>query len=239
MTKQIKFKTVPCGHKGNGKACYRAIPVFRGSVDLKTLAEHAAVRTGMDAGMVKFVAELLLEQVSCELSQGFHVDVRNFIHCGIAVEGVFEAADSPWDGSKHRLVPYFTAMGRMKRAFDDVTGENVTDGARCRVKRVLDTIAKAEGVITNARDVTVYISGVNLSVDSAAGDEGVWLENAEGEVVAKAAVRGSTATTVDCTFPTLPLAAAGRYKLVVATRGGLGRAFGVSIARRGVTLRSN
>ncbi len=236
MAKQIKYKTALSSLKKGGKACYRALPLTQGSVNLATLSEHAAERAGMDVGVMKFTAELLLDQILRELSQGYRVDIENFLTGGVAIEGVFEAANSPWDKAKHRLAPYFTAKGTMKSAFTDVVGVNVTEGNHCVIKRVLDTTVKTEGVITNAKDVTVYISGINMSIDTTAEDEGVWLENAEGAIVAVATVVESTATTVNCTFPTLPLEEDGNYKVVVASRGGLGREFGVSIARKNVKL---
>ena len=58
----------------------------------------------------------------------------------------------------------------------------------------------------------------------------------KGVVVANGKVTGSTSTTIDCTFATLPKD--GTYKIVVATRGGLGSEFGVSIARKSVEVKS-
>lgn len=236
--KELLFKTVLSSLKKGGKARYRAYPVTKGSVDFKTLSEHAAERVGMDPAVMKFNGELLLSQITTELVSGHRVEIEDLISGGIAVEGVFEAANSPWDRTKHRLVPYFTAKGAMKSAFDGVTCVNVTEGNRCTIKRVLDTTLKTEGVIANVKDVVVYVSGVNTLINTSAEDEGVWLEDAEGTIVAQATVSASTSTTIDCVFATLPLVLAGSYKIVVASRGGLGSEFGVSIARKSVEIRS-
>lgn len=238
MNREIKFKTVLSSLKKGGKACYRAIPLTQGSVDLTTLSEHAAERVGMDPAVMKFNAELILNQIAAELAEGRRIDVEDLLYGGLAVEGVFEAANSVWDKSKHRLVPYFAAKGAMKGAFGDVVGVNVTEGNHCTIKRVLDTTSKTEGVITNVKDVVVFVSGVNMLIDTGAADEGVWLEDEEGTIVATATVSGSTATTIDCAFATLPLENDGDYRLVVATRGGLGSEFGVSIARKAVTVKT-
>ena len=238
MTKEVKFKTVLSSLKKGGKACYRAIPLTQGSVDMTTLSEHAAERVGMDPAVMKFNAELLFTQLADEMAEGRRVEVEDLLYGGLAVEGVFEAANSVWDKSKHRLIPYFAAKGAMKEAFGDVVGVNVTEGNHCTIKRILDTTSKTEGVITNAKDVVVYISGVNMLLNTSAADEGVWLEDEDGTIVAKATVSGSTSTTIDCTFATLPLEEDGDYKLVVATRGGLGSEFGVSIARKSVEVKT-
>ena len=57
----------------------------------------------------------------------------------------------------------------------------------------------------------------------------------DGNVVATAEVTGSTSTTLDCMFATLP--ADGAYKLTVATSRGLGNEFGVTIVRRNVQVK--
>ena len=119
---------------------------------------------------------------------------------------------------------------------DSATAVNVTEGNHAILKRVLDTVSKVDGVITNQPNVTVYLSGTSLLLNAAASDEGVWLEDKEGTVVAKATIVGSTSTTVDCTFATLP--EDGEYKIVVATRGGLGPEFGVSLARKVVEVKT-
>lgn len=238
MTKEIKFKTVLSSLRKGGKACYRAIPITQGAVNITTLSEHAAERVGMDPSVMKFNAELLLAQVAEEMSAGRRVEIENFLSGGLAVEGVFEAANSPWDKSKHRLIPYFAAKGNMKAAFSNAVGVNVTDGNHCLIKRVLDTVAKTEGIISNAKDIVVYVSGINMLIDTAREDEGVWLEDAEGTIVATATVTASTSTTIDCTFAALPLESEGAYKLVVASRGGLGPEFGVSISRKAVQVKN-
>ena len=235
---EIPFKTVMSSLKKGGKACYRAIPLTQGSVDMKILTEHAAARVGMDPAVMRFNGELLFAQISKELLDGKRVEIENLFSGGIAVEGVFEAANSPWDKTKNRLVPYFYAKGDMKNAFAGATGVNVTVGNHCTIKRVLDTSLKTDGVIANIANVTVYISGVNMLVDATAEDEGVWLEDEEGTIVAKATVTASTSTTTDATFTTFPLVKAGAYKIVVGSRGGLGEGFGVSIARKAVEIKN-
>lgn len=235
MTKEVKFRTVLSGLKKGEKPCYRAIPVTNGSTDLDALAQGAAARIGMDVALMKCIAELFLEQIEAALCAGHRLEVEGLFSGSIAVQGVFDAANAPWERGKHRLVPRFNAKGEMKSALNGAVGVNITEGNRCRITSVLDAVAKTEGVITGSEDVEVYAAGGTFLVDTTAEDEGVWLENAAGVVVAFGTVTASTATTLDATFATLP--EPGAYKFVVATRGGLGKGYGVSIARRNVTVR--
>lgn len=236
MTKEVKFKTVLSSLKKGEKPCYRAIPVTNGSTDLDALAQRASARVGMDVALVKCIAELFLERVEAALCAGRRLEVEGLFSGMLAIQGVFDAANSPWERSKHRLVPRFNAKGDMKSALAGAVGVNITEGNRCRITSVLDSVAKTEGVISGEEDVEVYAAGGTFLVDTSAEDEGVWLEDANGEVVAFGIVTASTATTLDATFATLP--ESGAYKFVVATRGGLGKGYGVSIARRNVTVRN-
>ena len=234
--KELKFKTVLSSFKKGEQPCYRAVVNHNGTVYLDEIATNAAARVGMDAAVMKFNAELFFAQVAEELKNGNRVEVENLFSGGIAVTGTFAGANAPWDKSKNALVPYFYAKGDMREALDGSTAVNVTEGNHAQIKRVLDTVLKVDGVIANQPNVTVYLSGTNLLLNTTASDEGVWLENKDGTVVATATVVGSTATTVDCAFATLP--EDGDYKIVVATRGGLGPEFGVSIARKSVEVKS-
>ena len=237
MNRQIKFKTALCALKKGEKPCYRAIPLTEGVTTLDALTSGAARRIGMDEALMIYICELFLAQIEASLANGSRVEVEGVLNGGLSVQGVFDAANSPWERGKHRLAPYFNAKGAMKTVYSGAVGVNITEGNRCRITSVLDTVAKTEGVI-QARDdedpVVVYAAGGTFLVDIEAEDEGVWLEDAEGTLAVRGTVTASTATTLICEFDELP--EPGEYKFVVATRGGLGAGYGVSIARRAVTV---
>lgn len=235
MNKEIKFKTVLSSLKKGEKPCYRAIPVTTGTTDLEALAQGAAARIGMDVALMKCIAELFLDQLETALREGRRLEIEGLFSGGIVVQGVFDAANSAWERGKHRLAPRFSAKGEMKNVLNGAVGVNITEGNRCRITSVLDGILKTEGVISHGENIEVFVAGGTFLVDTTQEDEGVWLENEDGEVVAFGDVTASTATTLDATFETTP--EAGSYKFVVATRGGLGKDYGVSIARRAVEVR--
>lgn len=237
MTKEMKYKTVLSSLKKGEKPCYRAVPITNGTTDLAALAQGAAARTGQDVAFVKCAAELLLERIEYTLCMGRRVELDGLFSCALAVQGVFDAANAPWERGKHRLVPRMNAKGEMKTVLTGTVAVNVTEGNRCRITSVLDAISKTEGVITEGTNVEVFVAGGTFLVDTTAEDEGVWLEDKDGTIVSFGTVTASTATTLDATFATLP--EPGAYKFVVATRGGLGKGYGVSIARRNVEVRNN
>ena len=237
MMKELKFKTVLSSLKKGEKPCYRAVPVTNGYTDLDALAQGASVRVGMDVSLVRCIAELFLEQVEAAFRAGKRLEIEGLFSGAIAVQGVFDAANAPWERGKHRLVPRFNAKGEMKSVLNGAVGVNITEGNRCRITSVLDGVAKTDGVIVSGEDVEVYAAGGTFLVDTTAEDEGVWLEDLNGQVAAFGTVTASTATTLDAMFATLP--EPGHYKFVVATRGGLGKEYGVSIARRNVEVRGD
>ena len=233
---KLMFKTALTPFKKGEKALYRGIVQNKGARQLSDLVRAVAKRLGIDEAIVRFSAELLFQQLVAELKDGYHVELEDFLSGGLSITGTFLGANAPWDRSKNSIRPYFNAKGAMREAFKDVEMVNVTEGNHVILKRVLDTTSKTEGVITNTPNVVVYLSGSSMLIDLTAEDEGVWLENAEGEIVATATVTNSTSTTVDCTFATLP--EDGDYKIVIATRGGLGPEFGVSMAKKNITVKT-
>ena len=192
--KQIRYKTVLSSLTKGERPCYRAVVNHNGTVYMDEIARNAATRVGMDPAVMKFNAELFFAQIAEELKGGNRVEVENLFSGGIAVTGTFAGANAPWNKSKNSLMPYFFAKGDMRTALADATAVNITEGNRAQLKRVLDTIVKLDGVITNQPNITVYLSGVNLLVNQTASDEGVWIEDKDGTIVANATVTGSTAT---------------------------------------------
>ena len=80
-------------------------------------------------------------------------------------------------------------------------------------------------------------SGSGMKVNPEAEDEGCWLADyTTHEVLVKGVVMASTTTTIDVTFHTLP--PDGTYWFTVASRGGRGTDYGVSIGRKKVTVKA-
>jgi len=233
---EIKYKCVLSTLKKGERPCYRAIPVSNGVISLDQLCQQVAESVGLQASTIKYVIELLSNQVVELAKNGVNVTIPNFFRTMLSIRGTFDAADALYDKSKHELRLNMNPSGEIMKALSGAVGVNITEGNRCRITSVLDAVAKEEGVIVGDEDVEVYAAGGTFLVNTHAEDEGVWLENAANEVVAFGQVTASTATTLDATFATLP--EPGDYYFCVATRGGLGPEYGVSIARKPVVVRA-
>ena len=232
---KLQFKTVLTPFEVGGKAVYRAVPCTNGAVGLKQLAANIKARTGLDESVVKYVCELIVKQIVASVKDGKRVNIENLLGAVASIKGAFPTADAPFDPAVNKVVANIYAKDELNSAFEGIECENVTQGNHVVIRRVLDTVLKQNGKIMAGENVTVYVSGLNLAVDPTQTDEGCWLENAtDGTIVATAEVTGSTATTLDAKFATVP--EPGVYNLVVASRGGLGTDYGVSIARRSVEI---
>lgn len=233
---KIAYKTALCNLQSGEKPCYRAVAQTTGSINLQSLAKQAARKTGLDPDLVRYSAELFLAQVAKDILAGRRVEIEDLFSGALSVAGTFDSENEAWDPAKHRLVPHFNAKGEMRGALGEAVAENMTEGNHTSIKRVLDTTLKTNGVIASGENILVYVSGLYLLVNPEAEDEGCWLENEKGEVVARASIVSSTQTTLDARFAQTP--EPGRYKLAVASRGGLSSEFGVSIARKNIEVRT-
>jgi hypothetical protein len=97
----------------------------------------------------------------------------------------------------------------------------------------MDNVAMEEGVLTVPSKVLV--AGNNILIDSTHDDEGVWLVDKNGDVVATPTVLSNDASLLDLGFGELP--PNGSYALLVKARTGASTDFAPAVARRNVTVR--
>lgn len=234
MSVEVKYKTVLSTLKKGEKPCYRAVAISNDQIDFDQLCRLAGQRCGLAPEMLKYAGQLLFNQMAACAKDGINVNIENFLYMALSIRGTFDSANAPFVKGVNALRVNINPKGALATACDELVGVNVTEGNRCRITSVMDSVGRTEGIISGSEDVVVYAAGGTFLVDTTAEDEGVWLENGAGVVVAFGTVTDSTATTLDATFATLP--EPGEYFFVVATRGGLGKEYGVSIARRRITI---
>ncbi len=233
---KLRYKTRLSNLKKGDRPCYQAWVVHGGTRSKGEIVKEVSLRSGLPDAVVDCVLRLFFETVREEVRDGFRFDTGD-VSGAAYVQGTFGSLDDPWDASRHRLVVRLNAKGALRDALKGHTPVNVTEGAKVSVKSVLDVDHAVDGAIYGTSDVAVRVSGVGLAVDAEAGDEGVWLEDATGAVIARASVAEASDTMLDCTFAELP--ADGAYTFVVASRGGLGAEYGVAMGRRKVSVAAN
>ena len=234
MATELKYRTVLSTLKKGEKPTYRAVPISNGTVSDRALYSSTAGNTGVKAELIKYATELLGSSLARIIADGKNTVIDNLLATTLSIKGVFDSANEAFNKAKHRICVNIHPRGTLADACVDLVGVNVTEGNRIRITSVLDAVSKTEGVITGGTNVEVFAAGSTFLIDTTAEDEGVWLEAQDGTIVSFGTVTGSTATTCDCTFATLP--EPGDYKFVIASRGGLGKDYGVSIGRKNVKV---
>ena len=238
--KKIRFKVSPTPFlTKDGRPAYGATVQSNGTVNEDALYGKVSQKIGMPAELVKSTFNLAIGQIKTELRNGMRVELPQ-LSAYLTLPGNFASA-SPEDrrAAGARLVAHLSAKGEFKNccAGDEFVLENVTGGATVVIRGVSDMVSMRDNVLTNGTDVEVHVVGTGLYMpDTSDPSVGVWLESTDGTVCATAQVRESTATTLVCVFGAIDQDE-GTYKLCVASRNGLDpEQYGVTVARRNVTV---
>ena len=233
MAKLSYTTTLSAFKKGDNSPCYTAHVRHNGTVSTDDFIKALTERSGENKERVRYIWELAQAEISRQLAEGNRLELES-IAAGIAVTGSFDSANAAWDRDKNKLSPFINAKGELKNALANLETVNVTQGAKPVILSVLDSILQTDGVITGGDDNMILISGKDLSINPDAQDEGVWLEDAKGVIVATATIDASDKSIINCHISAMP--ESGEYKLVVATRGGMGEEYGVALAKKMVKV---
>ena len=195
------------------------------------LQEALAAASGAKVEFVRYLEELRRGIIEKALRDGKKVFVN-----GIAVmsglRGSFSSVDGPFNPQKHKLAVTSYTYGDFQDCLKGVVPENAVKGGTPTLSRINEN-GQDDEVIVGGEELT--ITGRDLAPAADAADEGVFLVSLKtGERVAKATVTSSNLVEVVCQFAELP--PAGRYRLVVATRCGLGGEYRVVEAGREVEV---
>ena len=237
--KKVKYKTKLTPFKKNERPAFSAVVVHNGTIGADAFYEKVSSKCGLDSTVVKSTFELAVKQIEEELRNGMRVELPG-LSAYLTLPGNFTSTSAEnRRAAEPKLVAHISAKGDFKNccAGDEFVLENVTQGATVVIRGVSDMLSKLDNVLTNGTDVEVHIVGTGLYMpDMSDPTTGVWLETTDGTVCATAQVTESTSTTLVCVFGEIALQE-GAYKLCVASRNGLDpEQYGVTVARRNVTV---
>ena len=218
----------------------KSVAVKRYSAQMKStgtfgdaeLQEALATASGAKVEFIRYLEELRRGIIEKALKDGKKVFVN-----GIAVvsglRGSFMSVDGPFDPKKHKLAVTSYTYGDFQDCLKGTVPENTVKGGTPTLSRINEA-GQDDEVIVGEEELT--ITGRDLASEASAADEGVFLVSLKtGERVATAEVSASSLVEVVCRFAELP--SAGRYRLVVATRCGLGSEYRVVEAGREVEVK--
>ena len=218
----------------------KSVAVKRYSAQMKStgtfgdaeLQEALAAASGAKVEFIRYLEELRRGIIENALMDGKRVFVK-----GIAVvsglRGSFSSVDGPFDPKKHKLAVTSYTYGDFQDCLKGACPENTVKGGTPTLSRINEQ-GQDDEVIVGEEELT--ITGRDLAPEVSAADEGVFLVSPKtGERVATAEVMSSNLVEIVCRFAELP--PVGRYRLVVATRCGMGAEYRVVEAGREVEVK--
>ena len=219
----------------------KSVAVKRYSAQMKStgtfgdveLQEALASESKVSVEQIRYLEAVRRRIIEEALRNGKKVFVN-----GIAVvsglRGSFSSVDGPFDPKKHKLAVTSYTYGDFQDCLKGTVPENTVKGGTPTLSRINEQ-GQDDEVIVGEGELT--ITGRDLAPESSAADEGVFLVSLKtGERVATAEISSSNLVEVVCRFADLP--SAGRYRLVVATRCGLGGEYRVVEAGREVEVKT-
>ena len=218
--------------KSVGVGRYSAQMKSTGTFGDEELQEALATASGAKVEFIRYLEELRRGIIEKALKDGKKVFVN-----GIAVvsglRGSFMSVDGPFDPKKHKLAVTSYTYGDFQDCLKGTVPENTVRGGTPTLSRINEA-GQDDEMIVGEEELT--ITGRDLAPEASAADEGVFLVSLmTGERVATAELKSSSLVEVVCRFADLP--SAGRYRLVVATRCGLGGEYRVVEAGREVEVK--
>jgi len=214
----IKVKAVLSNLAIGENPVYRAVPKDVVKVSETEFLRRIAVKSGQDVVQARFWLDTFRDVLYSALAANQAVDL-NFMYAKLYVGGSLNSITEQPTKEANPIKPRIYAKGELADAIASIEVVNDTETVPAVLNEVMQDDASDRNRI-EAANKRVVINGSYLKQDPNATDNGVWLENIEtGIKVSAATVTYSDASTIYCTFATLPTT--GKYRLVVATRNAL------------------
>lgn len=233
MSREISFKTLASpSAMGGGDGRCRCCMIHRDVLTPGDIARDMATRMRLDVVEARHCADIVASYIVRALSDGFRLNFGAF-SLSLSIRGSVDGANGDFVPGVNSVCVNIQAGQELKEALGKMRPVNVTtaQGESPRITSIIDTATRAENTVTPG--AKILIAGINLLVDTAANDEGVWLE-AGGRKVVKGVVTAVGATTLDCMFG--DGLEPGEYRLAVYTRCGEPTRASPANARRKVLL---
>ncbi len=236
--KTIQYVNHLSSLKKAGKACYQAVVRYAGTIGKEEIANRISLLSGYTPYMALCFIDVFLASLEEAFRQGKRIELGD-LRGGIGVRGSSSSAKAPFPQSGLRLSPYVSVANELAHCLDGVRAENVTQAVSVTIDSVVDTAHGLVNVLVGGEGVSVQVSGLGLKIltgEGAVEGTGAWIEDKDGMIAEVATVTNSTTTTLDCT---IDLPEPGEWYFVVASNGGMGEEFGVSMARRKITVKAS
>ena len=214
---ELKFKTINLGgiKAKNGKFCCRVI--HNGIVTREMMATDMAKKMNLSTVEARFFLENVLAYILKSVEEGRSLQLGPLV-LQLALRGTVDGANGQYPADGEGPILVLRAGKELKESLAKLKPVNITaeNTGQPHIQRLLDADWETQFKISG--EGTVYVSGVGLSTDSKRDDEGVFLEDSKGNVIARGKIIKSTLTTLDAKFE--DEIDDGVYYFVVRTRSG-------------------
>ena len=227
---EIVFDVAEIKGGASGKRKYR--PLMRG---LKTVGpDEMARKVGeflhKDESFGRFAigaVELVLER---ELSEGHRVDL-GWMTLTPKLKGALKSVDDDPDPEKIDVSASLSKS--LRHTVRNLRLVNANKQGGIILYELQEEGAKGQNLLCEPGR-RIVLNGSGLALDPQKPDEGIWLEDETGDVVARAAISFCDKSTCQFSFSTLP--PDGKYVLVVSSRNGRDKSYAPKNATRRVSV---
>ena len=204
------------------------------SVDDAEFCAAVAERTRQSQADINHIFSVASDVLRDFLRQGRFVNLRDVGFC-LSLAGTFPSADAAPDAAHNAVRVSAHAKPVLTKAFQlsELDFVNATHPLKARIFSVMDATLRQDGVIADPS--CVLVTGEGLKVDQSAADEGVWLVDSEGKVIATGAIQENDAATLDCSFAAMP--PSGTYRIEIRTRNGAPASLAPAIVHKTVEVK--
>ena len=201
--------------KGGAGGRYRPILQCGKTVMPEEFASVFSDALNKSVPYASFVLGTLRETIVCQLQSGRPVNL-GWISFTPRLKGALEAKDA--SGKSDRLEVVATPSRAFRHCLQDMNVINVNQIADPLLYELQEYGQKDQNTLRHPGKLIV-LNGANISIDGSHADEGVWLENADGDRVETGSVVHSDSASCRVTFNKLP-EKKGMYVFVLSCRNG-------------------
>ena len=222
MVNTLKFKMLNMsGAATTHSKRYKAAPLYKAEVSQSDFVAMLAKNAGASPATAGYYVAAAQELIKTLLREGkrVHLDVATF--APVLESATYDSLDA--DLSSAHVTASVKATRGLKASIGEyLVAENAEKKWHLKIESVQSAYMDKMNVIKPGVDV--YMVCLGIWMDTKNDDEGIFLESANGEIVAKARIIEQSSDTSVFVFDD-DIAPDSRYKLVVSTRTGRGKEY--------------
>ena len=222
MVNILKFKMLNMSGATTARCKrYKAAPIYRAEVSQSDFIAMLAKNAGASPATAGYYVAAAQELIKTLLQEGkrVHLDVATF--APVLESATYDSIDADLS-SAHVTATVKATRGLKESIGDHLVAENMQKQWQLKIESVESAHMGKMNIIKPGVDV--YLVCLGIWMDTKSDDEGIFLEDANGKVVAKARILQQSSDTSVFVFDD-DIPPGDRYRLVISTRTGRGKEY--------------